>query len=93
MALLLFLECLFGEGFGLLFTALRTNSFSQLSIKLFSVCGLVNKSVKTILCNSNKFIKSQKIVKSEKNGPVYTMVTIKLETSHCLEVKPGLKTR
>ena len=27
-------------------------------MKLISICGLVNQSMKTILCNSNKFVKS-----------------------------------
>ena len=43
--------------------------------------------MKTILCNSNTFIKSQPVVKSEQNGPAYTVVTIKIETLHCLEVE------
>ena len=75
--------------------ALRTASlshFSTIVMKLFSICGLVNQSMKTILCTSNKFIKSQQIVKSEKNGPAYTSVTIKKETLHWLEVESGLKT-
>ena len=47
-------------------------------------CGPENPSMKTILCNSNKFIKSQQIVMSEKNGPAYTMVAIKIETKNAL---------
>ena len=49
--------------------------------------------MKTFLCNSNKFIKSQQIVKSMENG--HTMVAIRIETKialHWSEVEPGLKT-
>ena len=99
MELLLSLEFIFGVSFGLLFTALRANfltcrSFQQFVIKLISICGLVNQSMKTVLCNSNTFVKSQQIATSVGNGTVHTMVTIKIDTKialHCLEVKPGLK--
>ena len=72
MTLLLSLEFLFGVSFGLLFTELRTNSFLHFSTICYETVFYMRPSkpkYENNLCNSNKFIKSQQIVKSVENGP------------------------